>query len=149
MSKKEEKALDLFTSGKGYNCAQSVLGVFCEESELDIDNAFKLSNGFGGGMRFGEVCGAVSGAVMAIGLKCGFSVEKDFEQKEFCYAKTDEFLEIFKKENDSTLCRDLLSTDIHSPDDFKKPEIRESIKTVCPKIVVAAVRIVESMDFKR
>jgi len=146
---KKEKAVELFANGNGYNCAQSVIGVFCEESGLDTKNAFKLSNGFGGGIRSGNVCGAVSGAVMAIGLKCGFFVEKDFEQKQFCYAKTDEFLEMFKKENGSILCRDLLGADICSPDDFKKPEIRELIKTICPKMVETAVRIVESMDFER
>ena len=36
-----------------------------------------------------------------------------------------------------------------SPDDFNKPEIREIIKTTCPKLVVAAVRIVEGMELTR
>jgi C_GCAxxG_C_C family probable redox protein len=148
MSAREEKALKLFSNGNNYNCAQAVVGAFCEENGLDKNIAFKLANGFGGGIRCGDTCGAVSGAVMAIGLKCGFYAEKDFEQKRFCYTKTDEFLETFRKENGSTLCRDLLGADIRSPEDFKKPEIRELFKTLCPKMVASAVRIVEKIVFE-
>ena len=147
MSTKEKRATELFSNG--YNCAQAVIGEFCEEDGLDINTAFKIANGFGGGVRSGDVCGAVSGAVMAIGLKCGFFVEKDFDQKSYCYKKTDEFMKKFKDENGSTLCRDLLGADIRSPDDFAKPETRELIKTICPKMVAAAVRVVENMDFEK
>ena len=86
MTGKEQKALELFSNA--YNCAQSVLGVFCEDGELDRDIALKLANGFGGGLRCGEVCGAVTGAVMAIGLKCGFCVQGDLKQKAYCNKKS-------------------------------------------------------------
>ena len=146
MSKREEKAVDLFTNG--YNCAQSVLGVFCEECGLDTNIAFKLANGFGGGVRCGEVCGAVSGAVMAIGLKCGFCDRGDFKQKGYCNQKSFEFIEKFKAENGSMICRDLLGIDIRSSDDFNTPEAQELFKIVCPKMVAAAVRILEGMSFE-
>jgi len=149
MSTREEKALEYFANGNSYNCAQSVLGVFCEENGLDKNVAFKIANGFGGGVRNGDVCGAVSGAVMVIGLKCGFFVEKDFAQKGFCYRKTEEFLHEFKKENGSTICRDLLGVDIRSSEDFRKPEVRELIDTVCPRMVASAVHILEQMDFNQ
>ena len=67
MSKKSEKAKELFKSG--CNCSQAVLGVFCEELGMDLDTAMKISASFGGGMgRMGEVCGTVSGMFMALGL---------------------------------------------------------------------------------
>lgn len=141
---KEEKALDLFSSG--YNCAQSVFGVFCEENGLEKSTALKLANGFGGGLRCGEACGAVTGAIMAIGLKYGFYIEKDFDQKNICNDKTYEFIEEFKKENGSIICRDLLEVDIRGPADFRIPEAQELFKkTICPKLVAAAVRILEDM----
>ena len=149
MSPKEEKAIKLFSNGSSYNCAQAVVGVFSEESGLDADTAFKISNGFGGGIRGGNVCGAVSGAVMAVGLKCGFSVEGDMAQKRYCYEKTDEFIKKFTDENGSVLCRDLLGIDIRSPEDFKNPEVREKFGTVCPNMIAAAVRIVDNMEFER
>ena len=142
---REEKAVKLFANG--YNCAQAVLGAFCEKDGLDINTAFKLANGFGGGVRCGEICGAVSGAAMAIGLKCGFFIEKDFKQKGYCNKKTFEFMEKFKEENGSFICRDLLGIDIRCPDDHNTPVSKEAHKTVCPKLVACAVKILESMEF--
>ena len=145
MSPKEKKARELFANG--YNCAQSVLGAFCEESGLDMKTAFKLSNGFGGGVRCGEICGAVSGAVMAIGLQCGFYIEKDIAQKGYCNRKSFEFVEKFREANKSALCRDLLGVEIRIPDDHNKPGVPELHKRVCPEMVASAVRILESMTF--
>jgi len=142
---KEEKAAEMFSNG--YNCAQAVLGVFCEEAGLDKKTALKLANGFGGGVRCGEVCGGVSGAVMAIGLKCGFHVEKDMEQKSYCNRISYEFIERFREANGSTLCRELLGVDIRHPDDFTLPDAQEAHTTKCPELVASAVRILEGMDF--
>ena len=48
---------------------------------VDATKAMKLANGFGGEVRCGETCGADAGAVMVIGLMCGFHVQGDFKQK--------------------------------------------------------------------
>ena len=142
---REENAVDLFE--RGYNCAQSVLGAFCADDGLDVNTAFRLSNGFGGGMRCGELCGAVTGAVMAIGLKCGFYVEGDFEQKSYCNMKSFEFIERFKDINGSILCRELLGVDIRCPDDHLAPEAKAAHETLCSKIVAGAVEVLENMEF--
>ena len=62
----KEKAEKLHKSG--FNCAQSVLGACGEYTGLDDNTALAVSAGFGGGVRSGEICGAISGAVMAIGM---------------------------------------------------------------------------------
>ena len=62
----KERATRLHESG--LNCAQSVLGALVEYTGLDEKTALAVSAGFGGGVRSGEICGAVSGAVMALGL---------------------------------------------------------------------------------
>ena len=141
---REEQAVEIFLNG--YNCPQSVFGVFSEDFGLQKATAFRIANGFGGGVRCGEVCGAVSGAIMAIGLECGFYIEKDFEQKTFCNNKAFEFIERFKGANGSMLCRGILGFDIRSPDDFNTKEARELFTATCPNIVASAVRILESMD---
>jgi C_GCAxxG_C_C family probable redox protein len=143
MDDKQKRAVELFA--KGYNCAQAVIGVFCDDG-LDVNTAFRLANGFGGGMRCGEVCGAVSGAVLAIGLKCGFHAEGDFERKGYCNKKTYEFIEAFTERHGSVQCRGLLGADIRKPDDHRNPEIQELFKTLCPKLVESAVGIVDGMD---
>lgn len=53
---------------RGLNCAQSVLCACGENTGLDENTAIAVAAGFGGGVRSGEICGAISGAVMALGL---------------------------------------------------------------------------------
>ena len=71
-----DKAQTNFKSG--FNCAQSVFAVFAEELGLDLETALKISQGFGGGMgRQREVCGCVSGMIMAVSLLEGSSDSLD------------------------------------------------------------------------
>ena len=143
METKTDMAFTYFKSG--YNCAQSVLGAFCLEAGLDINTAFKLANGFGGGVRCGELCGAVSGALMALGLQYGFYIENDIKQKNICNERAYAFIEKFKEENGSVLCRDLLGCDIRRPADHTTPEAREAHSIKCPALVTSAVRLLECM----
>ena len=146
MTDREQTACGLFNSN--YNCAQSVFGAFCDEFGLDDTTALKIASGFGGGIRQGEVCGAVSGAVMAIGLKCGYNGRNGLNHKLYCNEKTVEFTRHFIWENGSVLCRDLLDSDIRSPEDLKDTAVGEKIEMSCPAFVASAVRILEKMDFE-
>jgi C_GCAxxG_C_C family probable redox protein len=75
MTEMAERAADLFQ--KGYNCAQSVVGAYAAELDVSEDVALRMAAGFGGGLgRCGEACGALTGAVMVIGLRVG-SAEAD------------------------------------------------------------------------
>ena len=70
------KAAELFLGG--YNCAQSVVVAFCDVTGLEVDFAAKLASSFGGGMgRMREVCGAVSGMLMVLGLLYGYDTPGD------------------------------------------------------------------------
>ena len=73
MSKYTEKAMKYRTNpeamGKShYNCAQAVVTVFAEDLHYDEEAAFKSAAAFGGGMRIGSVCGAITGGIMALGF---------------------------------------------------------------------------------
>lgn len=108
MSEKSEKAKELFKLG--YNCSQSVLGVFCEELGLDFNTAMKLASGFGGGIgRMREVCGATTGMFMAAGLIFGFYDNSKPELKAEIYKKIQTLANKFKEQNGSIICRELLS----------------------------------------
>ena len=124
-----------------------MLGAFCVQNGLDLNTALRLANGFGGGMRCGELCGAVTGAVMAIGLKCGFFVENDFEQKSYCNEKSYEFIESFREANGSVICRELLDVDVRCPDDHAAPGAQQAHKTVCPGLVASAARLLDAEEF--
>ena len=85
MSKYEEKAIKLFK--EGYNCAQSVFLAFNDVMGLDEKTALKLSSSFGGGIaRLREVCGAVSGMCMVLGVLYGYDSPTDMESKKAHYA---------------------------------------------------------------
>ena len=51
-----------------YNCAQSVIVPFADVIGMDEDTAYRMGANFGGGMKMGSVCGAVTGALMVLGL---------------------------------------------------------------------------------
>ena len=65
-----DEAVALFQ--QGFSCSQAVLGVFAEDFGLDRDLALRISQGFGAGIAYtDDICGAVSGAIMVIGLRYG------------------------------------------------------------------------------
>lgn len=94
----------------GYNCAQSVVLAFSDVTGLDDKTAAMLASSFGGGLgRMREVCGAVSGAAMVLGLVKGYSDPEDREEKKAHYARVQEFARRFKEKNGSIICRELLA----------------------------------------
>lgn len=131
-----EEAVQLFEDG--YMCSQAVLAVFCEEFGLSREQAFKISISFGGGMRKGEVCGACTGAIMALGLRYG---ENKSKSDEMCV----KFLDSFKKENGSYICRDLLDCDIRTEEGIKYAIDNNLFKEICPKMVESAAKITQEL----
>ena len=141
---KRDKAMELFKSG--YNCSQSVLGVFCEELGLDFKTAMKISSSFGGGMgRMREVCGTVSGMFMAAGLMFGPSDNSDPKAKGELYKRIQELAKRFKEENGSIICRELLegieSSNSPIPSDRTENYYK---KRPCVELVGCAVDIFEN-----
>ena len=95
MSKKSEIALQKFESG--YNCAQSVLLAYCNDVNIDSSTASKIGWGFGAGMgRRQEVCGAVTGGIIAIGAKYGTQQDDKKAATELIYSKTKDLLNRFQ-----------------------------------------------------
>ena len=129
MDDRIETALSRFA--EGFNCSQAVLSAYAEG--MDEETALKIASGFGGGMgRMAETCGAVTGAMMVLGLKFG-AVSPDREAKERGYAKVKEFADRFKARNGSLVCRDLLGCDISTPEGHQIAKEKSLFTTVCPK----------------
>ena len=134
-------AVDLFS--QGFSCSQAVFGAYCEEFGLDNQMGLKVSCGFGGGMgRQGEACGAVSGAIMLIGLKYGKADVDDMTAKEKTYEMVQEFFKRFKTRNQFIRCNELLGMDLMNGD---KSELAERTKRICPQMVRDAAEIVEEL----
>ena len=66
-----EQAAKLFY--EGYNCAQAVAVAYCDKTGLTPEYSAKMASSFGGGMgRMREVCGAVRGTLLVLGLCAGY-----------------------------------------------------------------------------
>ncbi|MFB0555357.1 MAG: C-GCAxxG-C-C family protein [Phycisphaerae bacterium] len=143
MSAKSEQAVERFR--KGFNCSQAVLGSYCEQFGLECEKAFKVATGFGGGMRMGNTCGAVTGALMVLGLKYGNTTAEDKEGKAKTYKKVEEYTNRFKARNDSVMCRQLLGYDLSTPEGMKEAKDKGLFSSICPRMVQDAVEILEEM----
>ena len=104
MTVKEKAA---FYHEKGFNCAQSVLAALSDETGLDETHSARLGTCFGGGMRCGSVCGAVTGGLMAIGCACMNGADPAAE-KEHSTALAHELEERFTAEMGTLLCAEIL-----------------------------------------
>ena len=138
----QDSALDKFASG--YNCAQAVLFAFAPELGVDPDTALRLACGFGGGIaRRQEVCGAVSGGVLAIGLKHGRGEGQDKALTADTYARVRELLSSFETVHGTHVCRELLGgCDLATPEgqqQFHGSDLPTRICQPCVKTVVAAL----------
>lgn len=130
----------------GFNCAQAVFSTYCGQFGLDEISAKKIACGFGGGMSYiGETCGAVTGAIMLIGLKHGKSSKDDNEAKESTYRLVQEFAEKFKAINGSVKCAGLLAYDLSKPEELAAAREAKIFGSVCVKLVKDAARILEEM----
>ncbi len=143
MSTHSDMATELFK--KGYNCSQSVFAAFSDETGLDFNTALKISSSFGGGMgRLREVCGAVSGMFMVVGIKYGYTDPSDKNLKTEHYRVIQNLAGQFEKENGSIICRELLGLSVKN--DNPVPEDRTDSyysKRPCVELVEQAARILD------
>ena len=137
------EAITLFENG--FNCSQAVLGAFTQDLSIDKKTALKIGTGFGGGARNGELCGAVTGGLMVLGLKDGHFTKDDQAGKLRSYELAKEFTERFGQAQGDIVCKNLLGYDLSNPEEYKILEDKGSFKTECPKYIETAVEILEEM----
>lgn len=132
---------------EGYNCAQAVFCAFRDETGLDLDTAARLSSSFGGGMgRLREVCGTVSGALLALGLLRGYADPTNPELKKAHYHLVQEYARRFREENGSIVCRELLQGVAVTPGDTPEPRTPEFYaRRPCLRLAGRAAAILDQM----
>jgi C_GCAxxG_C_C family probable redox protein len=129
-----EDAVQRFESG--LNCAQAVLSALAPRLHVTEETALRVAALFGGGMgRQGEVCGAVTGALMALGLRHGTTVAGDAEGKDRNSRIAAELMARFRERHGSLRCLDLLGCDLGTPEGRLAAQERGLFKTVCPALV--------------
>jgi len=136
----------LITFQKGYNCAQSVLSSFEKETHLSRANSLLIASPFGGGIaRLGKTCGAVTGALMVIGLIYGDAELRDNESKTRTYNIANEFIKKFEAINKTVECKELINCDLTDPEARKKASEYGIFEKVCNKLIKDAVEILEEL----
>jgi C_GCAxxG_C_C family probable redox protein len=126
----------------GYNCCQSVLMALAGRYGLDEELAARLGTGFGVGMARGGTCGAVSGAVMLLGLAGGGGGPGAGGVKAATYTRTRDFYGRFIERHGSILCRELIGLDPSTPDGLARAREEKRFETICPRLVGDAVALV-------
>jgi C_GCAxxG_C_C family probable redox protein len=129
----------------GYNCAQAVLDAFHDEAGLDEDLALKIATGLGAGMgRKQEVCGAVTGGILVLGLRHGRGSTGDRSATELTYLRTRELMDRFAARHGSCLCRQLLQGyDLSTEDGLRRAKADDMLNKVCQPCVQTVVEILE------
>jgi C_GCAxxG_C_C family probable redox protein len=80
----------------------------------------KIAAGFGGGIGWcGSICGALSGSLMAVGIKFG-SDEAGAEKQAMAYAYPTKLYKQFEKQYGTVYCRDLIKYDLSNPEEAAK-----------------------------
>ena len=127
----------------GLVCAESVLLATCQEFGVNVDEKVipKIAYAFAGGIgNTGSVCGAVAGAVMAIGLikDRGKTIEEMME----VIGLAAEFRKRFEAEMNTISCRELTGVDLTQEESLKELVNSDIPQKVCFPAVAAAFRLV-------
>jgi C_GCAxxG_C_C family probable redox protein len=140
MRKKVSQARNYFK--EGYNCCQSVVLPFIQEMDVDENTVMKIASSLGGGLGYlWEVCGAVSGMAVVLGLKYGylkgFQDDADKEAKAQHYALVKRLGKEFQRRTGALTCRELL----HLDENGEPLPGYEDVEKPCTNLVMTGVEI--------
>jgi C_GCAxxG_C_C family probable redox protein len=137
-----ENAIGLFK--EGYNCSQAVLTALCDRLKLETSTAQSVAAGFGAGFgRKQMTCGAVTGAIMALGMLY-FDAENRAASKELTYKKAREFIDRFTELHHTTECIRLLGVDLSTPEGHDYA-VKNDLFTRCRALVYDSVTLLTTM----
>jgi C_GCAxxG_C_C family probable redox protein len=121
-----------------------MLAGFGEIYGLDRATAFKLARAFGSGMGMGRECGAVTGAMMILGMKVQEAPsEKDARYRVYDLVKG--FVRLFEKIHGTIICKDLLGVNLGTQEGRDQAIGGNLFRTLCPGFVRDAARILADM----
>ena len=131
---------------KGFLCAPAVFSTYSEQLGLEKALALKIACGFGAGIgRMGRTCGAVTGAVMVIGLKHGQVNLADVESREKTFKLAKEFIDRFTALHGSIECRELIGYDLSNSTGLKLARESGVFQNKCPGFVYDSACILEDV----
>jgi len=141
---RSQRALELFS--QKYNCAQSSFGALSTDNGLSEAQRLALAAPFGGGVaRQGEICGALTGALLALGETFGEAMATDpVAGRAALYEKVHQVTDEFRAAHGSILCRELTGGVLDTEEGQRLYNERGLHQNLCSKLVVFAVEQVEA-----
>lgn len=147
-SERSDRAVAHFNAG--FSCSQAICQAYGEEFGLSPADAARVAAGFGGGIaRTDQLCGAVSGGVMVLGLAYGGTSGDDLAAREATYAAVQEFLAAFETVHGSISCTELLGYNLGIQADAAAAREAGAVPRVCPGLVRSAGLLIEEILTRR
>lgn len=132
-------------SKESFNCSQIVAMQWAEEFGYEKAEAARMAAAFGGGLSIGEVCGAVTGAMLVLGWKYGNGEAGELQKKEQLKRKSAEFREKFTARHKTLICRELTGYDFAKPGQHDAARDAGVLASLCPVLVQDALVILEEV----
>ena len=129
---------------RGFNCCQSVVAAFSDLTGLSEQESFNVGGGFGAGAGTGELCGALVGGIMALGLMTPVETNDPVTSKKRTQAKGKELQKRFVEKFGALRCQDLLSNP-QIPSEPTSAAAKMGLTRHCDIMIVTAVEIVEQI----
>lgn len=142
----QEQAVEAYRIG--YNCAQSVVSVFADKYGMNKEELLKVSSCFGGGMRMGATCGALTGSLMVLGLAggyCHYNPQAKLDTETLCT----NFIDTWKQRMGRTECKDILGLDPSNPSERIRGREEGVFDLHCPVCIQTAVELIEQFCKER
>ena len=128
---------------QGFNCCQSVLAAFSDITGLTEQASFDIGGGFGAGAGTGELCGAISGALLVLGLLYPHTQGEDREAKRKVFDLAKRFRQRFFETFGHTRCGNLLRARCGVSEETTAARL--GLPAHCDIMVVTAVEILEAL----
>ena len=142
-----EKSIDYHK--RGFNCSQSVLAAFSDITGLSEQDSFSLGGGFGAGAGTGELCGAITGAVMTLGLLTPTDPADPVSSKKRTVALSKELQKRFLEKFGALRCQDLLGSKRSGSEIATETAKAMGLTGHCDIMIVTAAEIVEELLAER
>ena len=139
------KAIMMVKEG-GFQCSQAVVATLGEQLCAEQKQVLRLATGFGGGIALqGDICGAVSGAIMAIGLKHGYDKGPDIDARDKVFFFAQELIERIKAKHGCYTCKGLIGINLTDPKGIKLFYEQGIPEKICHNVIKDCVEIVEEI----
>ena len=127
------------------HCSQVVVAQYAEAFGYNREKCMHMAAPFAGGCFQGNTCGAVSGAMMVLGMACGFSKPWSLEENHQLRELTAAFQEGFSSRCGSLICRELTGFDFSKPGEYEQALEANVLFQRCPRYVNTALALLAEL----